>query len=88
MYRADGFEDAELGVMRRCGEKDIIVYDYDKCVKILMDGDGMSYDDAVEFMEFNVVGSWIGAETPGFVDTNMEAYYEEHRTIESSEEGA
>jgi hypothetical protein len=88
MYKADGFEGAKLGIMRRCGQKDIMTYDYGKCVKILMDRDGMSYDDAVEFMEFNVVGAWIGAETPGFVDTNMEAYYEEYRTIESSEEGA
>ena len=89
MYRADGFESAELGIMRRCGQRDIIVYDYDKCIKILMDRDGMSYEDAVDFMEFNVVGAWVGNETPGFVHTNKEEfYYEKDYAFEGTEESA
>jgi len=26
----------------------------------------MTYDDAVEFFEFNILGSWVGDETPAF----------------------
>lgn len=88
MYRADGFESAEIGIMCRCGQSNIIVYDYDKCIKILMKRDGMSYDGAVDFMEFNVVGAWVGDETPGFVHTNKEGYYEQDYAFEDTKESA
>lgn len=88
MYRADGFESAEIGVMCRCGQRNIVVYDYDKCIKILMKRDGMSYEDAVDFFEFNVVGAWVGNETPGFVHTNKEGYYEENLAFKNTEEGS
>lgn len=32
------------------------IYDYNKMVDYLMQTDGMSYDDAVEFIDYNVVG--------------------------------
>ncbi len=61
---ADGFENAFVGVARRCGQPELAVYDYHKAVDILMERDGMSNDDAVEYMEFNVVGAWMGPNTP------------------------
>lgn len=64
MLKADGFDKAVLGIGRRCGQPDLIVYDLEKCAKILMKRDGLSYDDAVEFLEFNSVGAWMGAGTP------------------------
>lgn len=33
------------------------VYDYDKCISILMKRDGMSYEDAVEWFSNNTVRS-------------------------------
>jgi hypothetical protein len=63
---ADGLDDALIGVGRRCGQPDITVYDYDQCVGVFM-GQGMSLDEAGEYMEFNVVGAWVGPETPMFV---------------------
>jgi hypothetical protein len=65
---ADGFEDALLGIGRQFN-LDIAVYDYDKCVEILMARDGMEYEEAVEFMEFNVVGAYVGKTTPVFLET-------------------
>lgn len=62
---ADGFESALLGHVHQFNRK-IAVYNYDACIRILMDRDGMSHEDAVEFMDFNVLSAWIGPYTPAF----------------------
>ena len=62
---ADGFDDAVIGIepltMR-------VVYDIDKVIEILI-GQGMSHDEAVEYYEFNIVGAYVGEQTPLFVNT-------------------
>lgn len=63
---ADGFEDALIGLGWQ-HTKLIAIYDYDKCVEILMDRDGMTNEEAIEWMEYNVVGSWVGDYTPVFL---------------------
>jgi hypothetical protein len=68
MLTADGFDAAAIGVARRLDwDQAIIAYDYDKCVKILENRDGMSTEEAIEYMDFNVVGSYVGAGTPCFI---------------------
>jgi hypothetical protein len=67
LLKADGFDDALLGVGRKKCSPDSLVYDYEKCVDILMKRDGMTYEEAVEFMEFNVVDAYVGEHTPIFV---------------------
>lgn len=62
---ADGFESALIGHTQ--GSNVVAVYDYDLCVHILMERDDMTCEDAVEFMEFNVVGSYVGEKTPIFI---------------------
>ena len=64
---ADGFEDALIGMARRCGQPALAVYDYDKAIKILMERDEMEMDEAIEFLEFNTVGAWVGENTPIFL---------------------
>lgn len=32
-----------------------VVYDYDKMVKFLMDEDGMTEEDAIDFIEYNTI---------------------------------
>jgi len=44
-----------------------VCYDYEKCIKILMRRDKMDYETAAEYMEFNVVGAWVGESTPCFL---------------------
>lgn len=66
MLLADGFDLAIIGVAEICGNT-ICAYDYNKCLDILVMRDGMTYEDAEEFMEFNVVGSYMGANTPCFI---------------------
>lgn len=64
---AAGFEDALLGWAQRCGKPHVAIYDYDKCIEILMTRDGMTLEDAIEFFEFNTVGAWVGEGTPMFM---------------------
>ena len=49
----------------------LAAYDRAKCIKILMDRDGMTEDAAEEFFEFNVIGAWLGEGTPVFIDVAM-----------------
>ena len=47
--------------------EDIVCYDYDKCVDILVRDQNMEYEEAIEWMDFNVCGAWMGDKTPIFV---------------------
>jgi hypothetical protein len=64
---ADGFDQAKIGVMRRAGQQDIIIYDYQRYVEILMEREGWTDEEAEEWMEHNVLSAWMGEGTPGFV---------------------
>ena len=66
MLLADGFEECLIGVGSRCGQPDIAVYDQDKCIEVLI-AQGMTDEETVEYFEFNVLGAWVGEETPIFV---------------------
>jgi hypothetical protein len=60
----DGFEGAYIGPARRCGQPTLGAFSYSQAIEILMNRDGMSCEDALEWMEFNVVGAWMGEHTP------------------------
>jgi len=64
---ADGFEDALLGIGWQCTTP-LAVYDWDRCVRILMERDGMTESEAAEYMDVNVTGAYMGAQTPIFVE--------------------
>ena len=63
---ADGFENAILGVVERCSSPLVVVYDRLKCIEILMER-GATYEDALDYFEFNVAGAWVGDRTPFFL---------------------
>lgn len=79
MLIADGFDEALIGVGVRCAQPDIAVYSYEKAVQVLM-MQGLSDTDALEHMEFNVVGGWVGDETPMFVHTMPMAELQERES--------
>lgn len=64
----DGFEDAFIGHSQRINEPVLAVYSRSKMVDILMARDGMSDEEAEEFIEFNCVGAWVGEMTPVIVN--------------------
>lgn len=61
---ADGFDDAFIGVSQRMNEPLLAVYSYDKMVEVLVVRDGMTEEEACEYIDFNVVGAWVGKQTP------------------------
>ena len=63
----DGHDDAIIGVGQRFTDY-FVVYDLKKVISKLME-DGMTYEEAVEFHEFNQVGAWVGPRTPVFLHT-------------------
>lgn len=64
----DGFEDALIGYGTRFNSP-VAIYDYDQCVRILVERDGMQEDEAIEFLEFNTCGAYVGESTPVFLRT-------------------
>lgn len=64
---ADGFEKAFIGVGAAYYNPPCAVYDYDKCVEILIENGVSTYEEAVEYFEFNVSGAYVGPQTPIFM---------------------
>lgn len=62
--------DCIVGVVRRFNDT-FVLYDRERVLQKMVDG-GMSYEDAVEFFEFNQVGAWMGDATPAFLVTGQE----------------
>jgi hypothetical protein len=64
---ADGFDDALIGCAYSPGRGYVAVYETEKCVEIL-EGRGMTPEEAMEFFEFNVEGSDVGPRTPVYLN--------------------
>ena len=60
---ADGHDDAIVGFAER-NSVILVVYDVRKILRLLRVRDGMSRDEAQEFFDFNIAGSWVGEQTP------------------------
>lgn len=60
----DGFEDAFIGFTNRINEPVLAVYAWEKMVDVLVERDGMSYEEATEYIDFNCLGAWVGERTP------------------------
>ena len=61
---ADGFDDCLIGTVRRFNDT-VALYDYEKVIAVLMK-DGLNRMDAEEHFDFNIVGAWVGENTPAF----------------------
>jgi hypothetical protein len=58
----DGFDEAIVGIGRRCGCPSLAIYDYAKIIQILERN--MTPTDALEYYEFNIAGAYMGENTP------------------------
>tara|TARA_R110002020_G_scaffold255411_1_gene469173 strand:- start:300 stop:539 length:240 start_codon:yes stop_codon:yes gene_type:complete len=65
IYKADGFNDAIIGVDYNTGR---IAYSVSKCITILMIDEQMTELDATEWFYFNVAGAYVGEGTPVWID--------------------
>lgn len=65
--KADGFDEAIIGVNNSISKSEPkLIYSIKKCLEILMEY--MDYEEAVEFFDFNVMGSYVGIQTPEWKD--------------------
>mgnify|MGYP001433650983 FL=1 len=71
MKLADGYEKAFIGTtISAFGRKQVALYDYDKCIMILMNDNNWDEEEAIEWFNFNTIGSWVGEDTPIFVNVH------------------
>lgn len=69
---ADGFEDALVGCTY--GANVVAVYDINKMIEVLVE-EGMEYEDAVEFLDYNIVGAYVGDKTPQYINFVTQEVY-------------
>lgn len=62
--KADGFDKAIIGIDPNSMR---LVYDRNKMVDILIEGEGMTYEDAIEHLEFNTYCAYVGEKTPIYI---------------------
>jgi hypothetical protein len=62
----DGFDDCIIGICESFGSVPVVAYDYDRVLANLQ-ASGMTYEEAVEYHEFNQVGAYVGERTPVFI---------------------
>jgi len=69
MLKIDGHDDALIGpacIWRNNTQVNVLVYDGEVMRERLMN-DGMSSEEAREYIEFNVEGAYVGVHTPVIV---------------------
>ena len=64
---ADGFDSAIIGVADG-HDSGRVVYDYEKMIEACMKEAGMTYEDSVEWIEFNTISAYVGRNTPIYVN--------------------
>ena len=68
----DGFDDAIIGMAERINLGPVVAYSVEKIIDILIQRDGMTYGEAFEYFDYNILGSWMGDNTPIFITTNLD----------------
>ncbi len=63
MKKWTGCDEAIVGLGHRCGCESVVVYDYDKLVDVFIQ-QGMDEEESIEWIDFNILGAWIGEDTP------------------------
>ena len=70
MIRLNGYNDCILGVAYKIGCEDIIAYDKNKILEKLQLTDEMDEEEAEDFFQYNILGSFAGDTTPVFIGVN------------------
>jgi len=62
---SDGLDDAIIGI---CPDTHRVVYSRTKVIEIFIKDDFMTEDDAIEYAEHNTFSSYVGKQTPIWID--------------------
>ena len=68
LFMDGGYDDCVLGVVERIGSEPYVLYDTNKIINKMISRDNMTREDAIEYFEFNMIGSYVGERTPGFTE--------------------
>ena len=63
----DGLDEAIVGITEEFGTGRRILYSKDKILDILMKRDLMTYSEAEEFYDYNILGLYAGEQNPVFL---------------------
>jgi hypothetical protein len=72
MMTADGFDEAIIGSITSYGRGETVLYSTQKILEVMMERDGMTAEDAMEFFNFNILGSYNGNGMPAFLNDHVE----------------
>jgi len=64
---SDQFDEALVGICHRFGKPSVALYDREKVIEIL--AKDMTWEEAVEWFDFNIIGAWLGDYTPVYMDS-------------------
>lgn len=64
----DGFSGAVIGWVNYDGNPLMVIYSLLKMAQILVGRDGMSFEDAVEYVNYNCSSMYLGSLSPIIVD--------------------
>ena len=81
----DGFDEAIIGMAERINLGPVVAYDIEKMLSILsldmevdesdlQEGEtieNIKYSMALEYFEYNILGAWMGENTPVFITTSL-----------------
>ena len=81
----DGFDEAIIGMAERINLGPVVAYDVEKMLSILsldmevdesdlQEGEtieNIKYSMALEYFEYNILGAWMGDNTPVFITTSL-----------------
>lgn len=67
MLKIDGHDDAIVGqacIWANQSRVDVLIYSGEKIMDELVERDGMSAEEALEYIDFNIEGAYMGPDTP------------------------
>ena len=63
----DGLDTAIIGIVEEFGNGPRILYSKEKIIDILVERDGMTSEEAIEYYDFNILGLYAGEQNPIFL---------------------
>jgi hypothetical protein len=66
LLQADGFDDAIIGLEPLSGK---VIYDIDMMVQVLVTQEELTHEDAIEYLDYNVLNAYVGENTPIYIQT-------------------
>jgi hypothetical protein len=64
LFLFDGFDEAFIGYSDAINRPKQAVYSYEKMIQICIGKDKLTYDEAIDYVDYNCFNTWVGENTP------------------------